>query len=463
MAANPADVPSYTSRVPEALQNYYDAMEHYAVAEMDQAVPLLEEAVKLDPKFAQAHNMLALTINASRRYDEGFHEIDLALRLADKLPERERVSIETNYYRMTEDPVKSVETAKRSLAYRPDEPRCYSILGQELAKAGNAAEALYYYRKAVELAPDDWMQILLLEDALVESGRSDQALSEFQLALSRRVPNKWIYNGAGAAYVGLERYDDAISAYMSEPLDSENTADIQGAKIMQGHLEVAIAAMEEQRASSRSPMEAHQANEFLCGLYFVTDRPESALRYVRDMADLPVYPPMARRLACTASWARRLGDDETLGRTHGAAAEIAQRWPNAHTQAIEMLTGALQLWRKNALEETESLLLMSSGEAFNIWTLFDLADFFTRRGKWELAEAYWQKFEAHRGTVIVDGWFPGILVLGWLYRAIAAQQRNDRGEAFKNAQKVLDHWARANLHLRVVQSAIGIKAVSKPL
>jgi len=58
MEANPVDVSSYTSEVPEALQKYYEALEFYAIGEMESAVLLLKEAIGLDPQFAQAHNML---------------------------------------------------------------------------------------------------------------------------------------------------------------------------------------------------------------------------------------------------------------------------------------------------------------------------------------------------------------------------------------------------------------------
>jgi serine/threonine protein kinase/Flp pilus assembly protein TadD len=462
LKANQIDVRSYTSAIPEALQEYYDAMEHYAVGEMDQAVPLLQEAVRLDPGFAQAHSTLGLTTNASRRYEEGFREIDLAMQLARKLPERERISIETSYYGMTQDSWKAGEAAKRNVAIYPDEPRCCGALGQIMLDNGNPAEAVYWCRKAVDLAPDDWMQIQLLVNALVESGEFPAALREFQVALSRRVSNKWIYNGAGSAYMGLGQYDDAIAAFSNQPLDSENSIDIQSAKIMQGHLEIAIAAMEEQLASARNPIEAHQAREFLCGLSYVADRPESALRHVQAMADLPEYPPMGRRFACTASWARRLHDDETLARVRGSVGAIAQRWPNARTESEEMHARALELWRTNALDQAEALLLQASGSAFSICTLFDLAEFFTVRGKWDLADTYWREFEEHSGTVIVKGWFPGLLVMGWLNRAVVAQARKDREAALKYSQEVLNHWMRANARLQVVQAAQRISSGSRP-
>jgi len=195
--------------------------------------------------------------------------------------------------------------------------------------AGDAVAAVETLRTAVRLAPEDWMPVLALEDALVEAGQFPLALDEFNAAMSRGVSNHWIYNGAGAALMGLERYDEAFRAFENEPLDASNAADRIGPKIMQGQLEIAIAAMEEQRARARNPIERHQANQFLCALKFVTDRKDAARKHVREMVDLPAYPSSARRLAGTASWARRLGEDDSLANvrdvTNRDRAPLAER------------------------------------------------------------------------------------------------------------------------------------------
>jgi hypothetical protein len=232
LALNPADVASYTSRVPEALEKYYDAMEYYALGEMRQSIPLFYEAVNLDSQFAQAHYMLALTIRSTREYEESFRRIETAMGLIGKLPQRERINIEAHYYRMTEDPVKAVEAGQRNVAYHPGEPAVHGSLGQTQMTIGQAAEGAESLRRAVALAPGDWLYLLPLEDSLVEAAQFQQALDEYKAGLSRGVRNPWIHNGA-AAYLGLERYDEARRAYESEPADASNSADVQSAGIMQ--------------------------------------------------------------------------------------------------------------------------------------------------------------------------------------------------------------------------------------
>ncbi len=458
LAANPAQVTRYTSRNPDALEKYYRAMEYHATADMAQAVPLFEEAIRLDPDFAQAHSMLGMSLRPAGHFDRSFEEVETALRLSAKLPERERASIETAYFVLTQDPVKMVESARRNVGYYPGEPRYYRVLAQALCWSGAAAESIEYNRKALELAPDEDLLRLQLIINLAESGDFEQALREYQIARAREVRNPWIHRGGGFAFMGLERYAEAAQAFESEPPNSAKTADIQIAVVMRGDLEAALAAMREQRAGALSIVDRHQANEFLCGLYYLTDRPESARRSVADMAGLPRYPTLARQTQCTAFWAARTGADAVLAEAHAALTETASRWPNAMTQAMAEHSGALAAWRRNAFDEAETLLLSSLGRSWSVFALFDTADFYGSQGKWALAEQYWHRLEEKRGTTI-EFWFPGTMVLAWLKRAQAAHNRFDRSAAHLYAGKVLDHWGTGNPHLQVVQAARKISSI----
>lgn len=468
LEANPPDVSRYTSDVPEALRQYYLAVECYARhggnADVQQAEAFLREAIRLDPDFAQAHCLLGQAINASRKYDEAFREFELALRLATRreIPEQERIAIAAVYYKATEDPVKMVETSKLNVAHHPGNPHAYGALGESQVNSGDAAAGVESLRKAVSLAPDDWTLGLTLVNSLVEAGWFQQALDEYQAALSRGLANPWMHNGAGAAYLGLERYPESAAAFGQEPSDLERTVDLQMPAILQGHLDPAIAAMREQLASASSPVVSHRAHEFLCALYFATDKLDLAREHVRAMADLPPYPPMARKLAGSISWARRLGDNESLAIASELAGQMARQWPgNGMIDAIHRHAQAAQFWRRNRFADAEEMLLQSAGAAFSVWTLFDLAEFYTQRARWDLAEMYWDRFEARRGTLIVKSWCPVIWILVWLYRAAAAQSRNNRAMAFRYSQKVLDHWAQSNPRLPIVLNAGNINRASR--
>ena len=459
--ASPSDIRTLTSSAPEALQKYYEGMEYYAVANMDLAILLFREAIRIDPSFAQAHSMLGMTLNGSR-YDEAFRELETARALAAKLPRKERVAIEVNYYRLTEDPRKMVETAAETLADRPDEPRRHGLLAQAYGVSGRFPEAVESCRKALELAPDDWMQVLRLEETLVEAGRFAEALEVFRAALVRRVENKWIYNGAASALMALEQYPAALRHLAEQPAWDGGVIDEQFVKILTGNLVLATAALEEHRASGVDALSAFSSNEFLCGVYYALDQFAMARKCLSAIADIPVYPTMAGEFARAASWCRRLDDRPTLTRIRTAVSALAKQWPNARTEAIETHVQALDLWAANSPEEAARLLTAAVGKAWSLPALFDLAELCTSTAQWDLAAEYWAKFDTHRGTVIVKSWCPVMLVLGWLYRARAAQARNDFALAGSCAKKVLDHWQRLNPQLAIVSQAGRIFQATKP-
>jgi hypothetical protein len=264
------------------------------------------------------------------------------------------------------------------------------------------------------------------------------------------------------AYLGLERYGEAREAYEQEPDDPSKGLDVLRPAIFEGDLERAIAGAREVRAGARTSIQAHMANEFLCGLYWVTDRPASALHPLREMAALPAYPPMARRLDCAAFWAYRLGADDVLADVHSRLTQIRGGWDNDFTRTVERHAAALESWRAGAIERAETELLDASELGLSIWRLFDAAEFYAATGRPDRAEDYWREFEQHRGTLF-ELWFPGVLVMAWLGRAASARARKDATPARRYAQKVIDHWARKNPQLKTVQAALEIAAASRSL
>jgi tetratricopeptide (TPR) repeat protein len=453
---NSASTAEYLSPVPEALSKYYDAMEFYAVADVDQAMPLLREALRLDGNFAQAHAMLSSCLNGSGDFEEGFREAERAMQLAGRLPEGERTAIEAMYYTFAGNSAKAIEACRRNADYHPEEPRYLRVLARNLVRSGNPAEAVAYNRKAVGLAPDDALMRNELVENLADNCQFAEALATFEerAAMAQRAP--YCHRGQAMALMGLERYAEAAVAYDSIPLDVPCW--VQTPRILAGDLEGSIAGL--RQAAGRAEANAiakdkFEIAEFLCGLYFLTDRPDLAVEQIRKMLEIPQVPIVARHLEAVSFWSGRTGDGASLLQARERLSEIAARWPSDDTNARLDHAEALVSLRERNLERAETLLVRACGFAGALWSLIDLADLYAARGNADAAEAEWAAFDKKRG-MFLSQFFPGVLVLGWLNRALAARARRDFPTARRCAQKVLDHWGQKNPRLRIVRLAESI-------
>ena len=443
----------YLSDVPEALSKFYDAMELYAVADMEQAVPLFREALRLDESFAQAHAMLSSCLHGIGDFEEGFQEADRAMQLAYKLPERERTAIEAIYYSFAGNSAKAIEAARRNLSYHPDEARYLRVLASNLARSGDLAEAIVYNRKATELAPDDALQRTELVENLASDGQYEEALRTFEERSDLAGISPYFHRGQAMALMGLERYEEASNAYRK--IQQDVPCWLASPKIMAGDLENAIASLREAAARAEAhnlPQDSFEIAEFLCGLYVVTDRLDLAVTQVRKMLATPRVPSTARYLDAAVFWASRVGDDASLLELRDRLLRNAMQWPSEDAHAWLDHANALVSLRNRDMANAENLLVRACGFPGARWSFVDLAELYAARGSYDAAEAEWQAFNRRQGWFLYE-FFPGVLVMGWLGRALVARSRRDAAATHRYSKKVLDHWGAHNSRLKIVQLA----------
>jgi len=148
------------------------------------AEPLLRRAIDLDPTYAQAHAWLAAAFWI--RY---FSETRASL-----LDE-------------------SIELARRSVALDPNDAYCHSALGEAHLFRREFDEAGVSMERALALNPSDPQVIAIHAHWLSRVGRSDEALSEYDLVLQRDpFPPSWYWEGRAIALFALRRYEQAIQS-----------------------------------------------------------------------------------------------------------------------------------------------------------------------------------------------------------------------------------------------------------
>ncbi|MDX2178145.1 MAG: serine/threonine-protein kinase [Bryobacteraceae bacterium] len=456
LASSPA---SFLSETPEALEYYFRAMRHYAVGEMAMAIPPLEEAVRLDPDFAQAHHILGMCLTQQGRLAEGFAALSRAMELAAALPPRERTWIEANYAMVVDDPTRAIEAGRRNVAYFPEEPRFERLLAHFHCRMGDPAAAIAHNRRSVNLAPGNDLLWGELVYNLADAGRFQEALDAYREAEAKGCRHPSLDRAAATAYLGLDDYANALRLLEAAPGTPGRL--IHGAKALAGDLESALAGLKRDlfaAQSERSPIAPHQLREGLCGVAYLFGKPELAGPEVDTMADLPAYPSFGRFLRVSAFWTARFARWDAFERVGVRLGEIGRGWPTRQSAGAESYWRGLAARRAGDMEAAaEALLASDTGDAA-VYALFDLAELYRRNGKLDLAEEYWRKFESRRGT-LNKLWFPGLAVQGWLLRAEAARQRGDRTTARVCAKRILDRWPK-NSRFGVVLSAREIYALT---
>ena len=184
------DVPiEATTSSLEALKNYSMGITIKREKGDVPSIPFLKRAIELDPNFPMAYAGLAMTYENLGQFSLALESATKAYRLRDRVSERERLRITEAYF----------------------------VAAGELEKAMQACElwAANY--------PRDSIPLVNMGANYSAMGQPEKALTEFQEALQLDPDNVTIYAALGAAYLRLNRLDEAkvtIDQAFAHKLDS---------------------------------------------------------------------------------------------------------------------------------------------------------------------------------------------------------------------------------------------------
>lgn len=143
---------------------------------LDEAAPLLEEALTLRPSYAEAHNNLALV-----RYRQG-------------------------------DYAAAEQHSRAAAGLRPDDAGYGKNLALILVAQGRRAEAEGELRRAVGVDPGAAEVRYVLADLLLQQGRLDEAIGELQAAVAARPDWVEARSQLGRALLAVGRVSEAVEA-----------------------------------------------------------------------------------------------------------------------------------------------------------------------------------------------------------------------------------------------------------
>ena len=207
----------FASRNREAYNLYIEALGHWADYRYEESEVLLDRALEMAPDFTMARYRLAMVKADTSRTDEAQADIEVAMREASRLPQREGLYIqaaEAYIGRRLDDAIAAYqslldlypyETEARHLLAQildllgryeeeqehldilsrlvPDDPTVWSMQGNLALHRQDFSKAIQDFQRYIELLPDSPNGVHLLGDAYRGQGELDLAAEQYIAAL----------------------------------------------------------------------------------------------------------------------------------------------------------------------------------------------------------------------------------------------------------------------------------------
>jgi tetratricopeptide (TPR) repeat protein len=177
----------------------------------DEAMRQIQEAIRLQPNYAEAHNNLGSFLGQKGQTDEAIQQFQEALRLKPDGVEAQRnlgVALEK---KGQED--QATSQYQQALRLKPDDAEAHNNFGVALYKKGQTEEAIRHYQEAIRLQPDYAKAHNNLGFALSKQGQTEEAIRHYQEAIRLQPDYAEAHNNLGVAFYQQRRSDEAIRQF----------------------------------------------------------------------------------------------------------------------------------------------------------------------------------------------------------------------------------------------------------
>ena len=147
----------------------------------DEAIPQLEESLRLRPDFVEAHNNLGVVLAGRGDLREASSQFSEALRIDPNYrPARDNLAATSARLNATDSSLTRFVDAVRA---RPNDLAAHNELGAALAAQGRVDEAIEQFNEAIRIDPNQPDVHFNLGAVLERKGRTADAVEQFRIAL----------------------------------------------------------------------------------------------------------------------------------------------------------------------------------------------------------------------------------------------------------------------------------------
>jgi len=188
-------------------RKYHDTRENIWV---DRAIAASDRALALDPYQAQVHISLGIIYHGTGKIERAIEEFELAVELRPVSDDAFRWL--GSCYTRKGEMERAIGWFEKAIEIRPGYWDNYNDLGQCYYTFGRYREAAEQFRRIIEIQPDNFQGYSNLGGIYYLLGRYEDAVAMYQRAIEIH-SNEDTYANLGTAYFYLGRYEAAIEAY----------------------------------------------------------------------------------------------------------------------------------------------------------------------------------------------------------------------------------------------------------
>jgi Flp pilus assembly protein TadD len=179
--------------------------------QIDEAIRHFQEAVRLQPAYADAHNNLGVALGETGQIDEAIRQYQEAIRLQpDNADAHNNLGVALARKGQMDEAISQFQEATR---LKSDDAEAHNNLGNALLNKGSVDEAISQFQKALRLKPDYAEAHFNLGNALSRKGQMDEAIRQFQEALRLKPDYVKARNNLGIALANKGQMDEAINQF----------------------------------------------------------------------------------------------------------------------------------------------------------------------------------------------------------------------------------------------------------
>jgi len=201
-----------TTQSPEALKYYVQGVKLHDQGRYRAAIPLYERAVQIDPEFALAYRRLGTAYGNLGLAPQKREYMEKAMKLKDRLSDKERLLIEGSYYDDFENTYeKAIASYKNLLKTYPKNPPANHNLALIFSNLDQRETAVLYYERARDAGAEfvgTYTSLAYCYRVLGEYDKSKQVLEDY---IENKGAASGIHRELANHYRHFEKYDPALS------------------------------------------------------------------------------------------------------------------------------------------------------------------------------------------------------------------------------------------------------------